>query len=98
MAMRTLIKGEKRYIAMTVVHKGSESFTISACTYTVKNRSGTEIETGAATIEGTKIFMLLDTTQEDYVADQTYFVYFEATVAGLPKTIIDKVEVKVNRW
>ena len=93
--MRTLLNGEKRYIAMDVSHRTGDAFTISGATYEIKNTAGTVIESGAASTDDTEVYILFDTTETYITVNNTYYVYFSVTITGLSKIIMGKVTVKV---
>jgi len=94
--MRTIIKGERRYIAMSVSRRKPDPFTISKATYKVKDRNENVVEESLCTIENTEVFFLFDSTKDIYMKGHTYYAYFSVEIEGLPKVIMGIVPIIVR--
>ena len=91
--MQSVIKGEKRYIAMQVTRRKNVNFTISSASYAV----GT-IQSGNCEIDqGSKeIYFLLDTTNAKFIKNKAYVAEFTATITGLSKIIKGRVTISIQ--
>ena len=94
--MRKLYKGEKRYIGVEVQRRDGATFTLGTSTYEVYAPAGTAVDTGSATVEGSTVFFLCDTTKEAYAGGSQYRAYIQTMVDGLPKVLREMIVVEVT--
>jgi hypothetical protein len=91
--MQSVIKGEKRYIAMQVTRRKTGAFTIATASYNVNN-----IQIGSCEIDQSakEIYFLLDTTDAKFIRDRSYVAEFTVTITGLSKIIKGKVTINIR--
>jgi len=96
--LRTVIRGEKRYIGMSVHKRKEEKFEIDTAKYQVVSRSGNNIETGSCEIDNDakEVYFLLDTTNNEYKDINAVFAYFSVEISGLPKVIKGVVYIEIK--
>ena len=95
--MRELIRGGKEYITMEVTRASGTTFTISGANYIVRDASlAATTDTGAASIDGEKVYALVDTSQDMYTADSRYAIDFQVAITGLSKLLIGRVPFYVK--
>ncbi len=93
--MIKLYKGEKRNLAIQVVSRSGEVFTISEATYEVVDEEFNSIDSGAALVSTDIISALIDTSLDDIEECKVYYVFFTATLTETGKVLKDKVEIKI---
>lgn len=91
--MQTVIKGEKRYIAMQVTRRKTGSFTIATATYSIDG-----IQTGNCEIDQSskEVYFLVDTTNAKFIKNRSYVVEFTVTITGLSKIIKGRVTISIR--
>lgn len=90
-------KGEKKNIWIEVAERDGSSFTITqtGTIFEVFDDTGSSVQaSAAATVSGTKIYGLVDTTTDKFTAGESY----EATLTFIigSETYIDKVAIKLE--
>jgi len=99
--MRTFHKGEKDDVGVVVSRTSGGEFALESATYEVRDRSGEPVESGAATTEvtsdGVRAFFRLDSSQDKYAAEATYWVYIWVVIATLGKRLAGVVEVRIAK-
>ena len=94
--MRTLIKGEKRNVGIRVINTLGETFTIASAECVIRNPKNEVIETIPATIEDDKVFILFDTTLNNYITNNTYYVDFTISIENSEKVLKSNVRVYIT--
>ena len=91
--MYTLIKGEKRHIAMEVSRRSSQEFVIDVATYDVEG-----IQSGTCEMDQEQkiVYFLIDTANEGFIKGNKYIAEFTVTIVGMEKIIKGKVVVHIT--
>lgn len=97
--MRDYYKGEKRTICVEVKRKKKKPFSIEYASYVVQDRDGKTVQEGQASVDGTKVMFLMDTTLPGYTDDRSlnpYRSWFEVNIADEGNVLIEAVAVKIQ--
>lgn len=94
---RSLYKGEIDMVGIEVSRKDQQEFSLGAATYEVRDARHKVVKEDSATVEGRKVYSLIDTTEEHYRPGQAYYVYFVVEIEGRPERKIGPVEVHILR-
>ena len=93
--MKTIIRGEKRYISIRLSQKAGR-FGISGATYEIRLEDRETIfDTGECGVEDNTVWMLFDSTQHE-VGD-TLYVYFWVKITDTQKLVNGIVRVEIAR-
>jgi len=88
-------KGEKKNIWIEVYERNGLDFTISSATFEVLDKDGNTVQASAsATVEGHKIYGLVDTTAAGFVAGEGYSAKFTFVIGS--ETYIEEVSFLVT--
>lgn len=104
---RVIYKGAKEYVAMRARHLEGLPFTIESVAYEIRDSRHNVLDSGDGFVESDYIVvMLFDTTLTDANGEDlfrvlgmnqnTYWVYFKVSIAGLPKLKVDRVMVDLR--
>lgn len=94
--MIELYKGEKRLIGMLVSRRKLEDFQIESVSCNVLDNNKNVLTSGSGDVVDKEVYYLFDTTQEEIQKNRIYFVEFHVIIQGMPKIIIDQVQVKIK--
>lgn len=88
-------KGEIKHVWIEVSERDDAAFTISSATFEVFDDAGTSVQTStAASIDGAKIYGLVDTSTVKFTAGESYEVKFTFVIGS--ETYIDVVHIKLE--
>jgi len=90
-------KGEKKHVWIEVSERDAESFSITeeGTVFEVFDEDGTSVQAeAAATVDGAKIYGLVDTTTSGFTAGESYEVKFTFIIGS--ETYIDVIHIKLE--
>ena len=94
--MKTFFDDEKRYVGITIKRTDGDPFTIANAQYEIRGALGDILVPKTnATIDGSDVSMLFDTTIEGIDAGRRYWVFFYIGITGSAEQIVTTVVVDV---